>query len=195
MYDSVGKIISKPDKWLPFSFVSTICLHKIYDFSTSLRQAWVANILVEHEGLNELLMSWLLHFSYLCQYNVKTLGYKTTGTSLRSRHCVCIWHKEHSQNTSCVHDFLSLLVNFMNKFLTFEYLTLAIKNCILLHVINSRKAIINCVFLSWFVVKVIVICATWIFYFGLISSFSPHYYWIIALRCLVGFGIGGAPQS
>ncbi|XP_073257422.1 synaptic vesicle 2-related protein-like isoform X1 [Porites lutea] len=42
---------------------------------------------------------------------------------------------------------------------------------------------------------VIVICATWIFYFGLISSFSPHYYWIIALRCLVGFGIGGAPQS
>ncbi|CAH3108089.1 unnamed protein product [Pocillopora meandrina] len=42
---------------------------------------------------------------------------------------------------------------------------------------------------------VIVICATWIFYFGFISSFSPHYYWIIALRCLVGFGIGGAPLS
>lgn len=42
---------------------------------------------------------------------------------------------------------------------------------------------------------VIVVCATWIFYFGFMSSFSPHYYWIIALRCLVGFGIGGAPQS
>lgn len=42
---------------------------------------------------------------------------------------------------------------------------------------------------------IIVICAIWIFYFGFISSFSPHYYWIIALRCLVGFGIGGAPQS
>lgn len=42
---------------------------------------------------------------------------------------------------------------------------------------------------------VIVVCSFWIFYFGLISSLSPHYYWIIALRCLVGFGIGGAPQS
>lgn len=42
---------------------------------------------------------------------------------------------------------------------------------------------------------VIVICSLWTFYFGLLSSFSPHYYWIIALRCLVGFGVGGAPQS
>ena len=43
--------------------------------------------------------------------------------------------------------------------------------------------------------QVIVISATWILLFGFLSSFSPHYYWIIALRCLVGFGIGGAPQS
>ncbi|XP_048582883.1 synaptic vesicle 2-related protein isoform X2 [Nematostella vectensis] len=41
----------------------------------------------------------------------------------------------------------------------------------------------------------VVVSASWIFYFGLLSAFSPHYYWIIALRCLVGFGIGGAPQA
>ena len=43
--------------------------------------------------------------------------------------------------------------------------------------------------------QAMVICATWLFLFGFLSSFSPHYYWIIALRCLVGFGIGGVPLS
>lgn len=100
-----GWKISKPGKWLPFSFVSTIC--RLFDFFvTSLS---IANILVELEGSNGLLMSWLLRFSYFCQYNVKTLGNKTI--SLRSWQWVCIWRKEHAQNTSCVHDFLSLLVN------------------------------------------------------------------------------------
>ncbi|KAL9981716.1 hypothetical protein ACROYT_G010458 [Oculina patagonica] len=41
--------------------------------------------------------------------------------------------------------------------------------------------------------SMIIISASWLGYFGLISSFSPHYFWIIALRCLVGFGIGGIP--
>ncbi|EDO41352.1 predicted protein, partial [Nematostella vectensis] len=42
---------------------------------------------------------------------------------------------------------------------------------------------------------VIVLVSIWIAYFGLLSAFSPHYYWIIVLRMVVGLGIGGAPQS
>ncbi|KAK2574408.1 Synaptic vesicle 2-related protein [Acropora cervicornis] len=41
--------------------------------------------------------------------------------------------------------------------------------------------------------KMIVISASWLGYFGFLSSFSPHYLWIVALRCLVGVGIGGIP--
>lgn len=41
--------------------------------------------------------------------------------------------------------------------------------------------------------SMIFISASWLAYFGFISSFSPHYLWIVALRCLVGFGIGGVP--
>jgi len=41
--------------------------------------------------------------------------------------------------------------------------------------------------------QMIFISASWLAYFGFISSFSPHYLWIVALRCLVGFGIGGVP--
>lgn len=41
--------------------------------------------------------------------------------------------------------------------------------------------------------SMIVISASWLGYFGFLSSFSPHYLWIIALRCLVGVGIGGIP--
>ncbi|KAJ7387292.1 hypothetical protein OS493_004269 [Desmophyllum pertusum] len=41
--------------------------------------------------------------------------------------------------------------------------------------------------------NMIIISASWLGYFGFISSFSPHYMWIIALRCLVGVGIGGIP--
>lgn len=32
-------------------------------------------------------------------------------------------------------------------------------------------------------------------YFGFLSAFSPTFIWILVLRGLVGFGIGGAPQS
>lgn len=41
--------------------------------------------------------------------------------------------------------------------------------------------------------SMIIVSASWLGYFGFISSFSPHYIWIIALRCLVGVGIGGIP--
>ncbi|CAH3025025.1 unnamed protein product [Porites evermanni] len=42
--------------------------------------------------------------------------------------------------------------------------------------------------------SMIIVSAIWIGYFGFISSFSPHYIWIITLRCLVGVGIGGIPS-
>ena len=35
----------------------------------------------------------------------------------------------------------------------------------------------------------------WVLYFGILSCQSPTYIWIIILRCMVGFGIGGAPQA
>ncbi|XP_038674624.1 synaptic vesicle 2-related protein [Scyliorhinus canicula] len=35
----------------------------------------------------------------------------------------------------------------------------------------------------------------WTLYYGILSAFSPIYSWILVLRGLVGFGIGGAPQS
>uniref|UniRef100_A0A8C5ERY0 Major facilitator superfamily (MFS) profile domain-containing protein n=1 Tax=Gouania willdenowi TaxID=441366 RepID=A0A8C5ERY0_GOUWI len=35
----------------------------------------------------------------------------------------------------------------------------------------------------------------WTMFYGLMSAFAPIYGWIIVLRALVGFGIGGAPQS
>jgi MFS family permease len=37
-------------------------------------------------------------------------------------------------------------------------------------------------------------CTLFTFIFGFVSSFSPSYAWILVFRCLVGFGIGGAPQ-
>ncbi|XP_030643373.1 synaptic vesicle 2-related protein-like [Chanos chanos] len=39
------------------------------------------------------------------------------------------------------------------------------------------------------------LCMTWTLYYGLLSAFAPVYGWILVLRGLVGFGIGGAPQS
>ncbi|XP_076614565.1 synaptic vesicle 2-related protein [Chaetodon auriga] len=41
----------------------------------------------------------------------------------------------------------------------------------------------------------LIMCMCWIFYYGLLSSFTPVYSWLLVLRGLVGFGIGGAPQS
>ncbi|XP_062890378.1 synaptic vesicle 2-related protein isoform X2 [Mobula hypostoma] len=35
----------------------------------------------------------------------------------------------------------------------------------------------------------------WTLYYGILSAFSPVYSWILVLRGLVGFGIGGVPQS
>jgi hypothetical protein len=32
-------------------------------------------------------------------------------------------------------------------------------------------------------------------FYGVLSAFAPVYGWILFLRALVGFGIGGAPQS
>ncbi|XP_016409459.1 synaptic vesicle 2-related protein-like [Sinocyclocheilus rhinocerous] len=37
--------------------------------------------------------------------------------------------------------------------------------------------------------------ALWTLFYGLLSAFAPVYGWILFLRALVGFGIGGAPQS
>ncbi|KAL7836454.1 hypothetical protein AOLI_G00277380 [Acnodon oligacanthus] len=35
----------------------------------------------------------------------------------------------------------------------------------------------------------------WTLFYGILSAFAPIYGWILFLRALVGFGIGGAPQS
>ena len=34
-----------------------------------------------------------------------------------------------------------------------------------------------------------------VLFFGVCSSQAPNYGWILALRLLVGFGIGGVPQA
>ncbi|KAF3702052.1 Synaptic vesicle 2-related protein [Channa argus] len=41
----------------------------------------------------------------------------------------------------------------------------------------------------------LIICMSWTLYYGLLSAFAPVYGWLLALRGIVGFGIGGAPQS
>ncbi|CAK9292284.1 unnamed protein product [Gordionus sp. m RMFG-2023] len=41
----------------------------------------------------------------------------------------------------------------------------------------------------------LLMCSLFTFYFGFLSSFSPTFLWLILLRGLTGFGIGGAPQS
>ncbi|XP_077096652.1 synaptic vesicle 2-related protein [Siphateles boraxobius] len=41
----------------------------------------------------------------------------------------------------------------------------------------------------------LILCMVWTFYYGLLSAFAPVYDWILVLRGLVGFGLGGAPQS
>ena len=41
----------------------------------------------------------------------------------------------------------------------------------------------------------LILCVVWTFYVGVLSSFSPNLTWILLLRGLVGFGVGGVPQS
>uniref|UniRef100_A0A672ZRV6 Synaptic vesicle 2-related protein-like n=1 Tax=Sphaeramia orbicularis TaxID=375764 RepID=A0A672ZRV6_9TELE len=41
----------------------------------------------------------------------------------------------------------------------------------------------------------LIICMCWTLYYGLLSAFVPVYGWLLVLRGLVGFGIGGAPQA
>ncbi|XP_072228190.1 synaptic vesicle 2-related protein-like [Leuresthes tenuis] len=41
----------------------------------------------------------------------------------------------------------------------------------------------------------LTICMCWTLFYGLLSAFAPVYGWLLFLRGLVGFGIGGAPQS
>ncbi|XP_067106582.1 synaptic vesicle 2-related protein-like [Osmerus mordax] len=41
----------------------------------------------------------------------------------------------------------------------------------------------------------LTMCMLWSLYYGLLSVFAPFYGWILVLRGLVGFGIGGVPQS
>ncbi|BFZ04649.1 hypothetical protein BsWGS_07688 [Bradybaena similaris] len=41
----------------------------------------------------------------------------------------------------------------------------------------------------------LILCSLITCYFGILSSFAPNFIWMLILRGLVGFGIGGAPQS
>jgi MFS family permease len=43
--------------------------------------------------------------------------------------------------------------------------------------------------------KCLILCTLFTFYFGALSALSPVFIWLLVLRGLVGFGIGGAPQS
>lgn len=44
-------------------------------------------------------------------------------------------------------------------------------------------------------VQIIMLSAVWICYMGVLTAFSPNYYWILILRGMVGLGFGGAIQS
>ncbi|WAR02689.1 SVOP-like protein [Mya arenaria] len=41
----------------------------------------------------------------------------------------------------------------------------------------------------------LILCSVFTCYFGFLSAFAPTFIWLLILRGLVGFGIGGAPQS
>ena len=41
----------------------------------------------------------------------------------------------------------------------------------------------------------LILCTLFTFYFGALSALAPLFIWLLILRGLVGFGIGGAPQS
>ena len=53
-----------------------------------------------------------------------------------------------------------------------------------------------CVFCICFCGKQsVTVCMCWTLYYSLLSPFAPEYGWLLVLRGLVGFGIGGTPQS
>ena len=41
----------------------------------------------------------------------------------------------------------------------------------------------------------LLLCSSFTFYYGVLSALSPNWVWMLILRGLVGFGIGGVPQS
>ncbi|KAK2155568.1 hypothetical protein LSH36_236g00000 [Paralvinella palmiformis] len=41
----------------------------------------------------------------------------------------------------------------------------------------------------------LILCSMFTFYYGILSALAPNYIWLLILRGLVGFGIGGVPQS
>lgn len=41
----------------------------------------------------------------------------------------------------------------------------------------------------------LMLSMTWTLYYGLLSAFAQVYGWLLFLRGLVGFGLGGAPQA
>lgn len=43
--------------------------------------------------------------------------------------------------------------------------------------------------------QALTLCSVLLFYFGILSSMSPNYIWLLILRGLVGFAIGCSPQS
>ncbi|XP_072042991.1 synaptic vesicle 2-related protein-like [Amphiura filiformis] len=43
--------------------------------------------------------------------------------------------------------------------------------------------------------KCLIMVGFWMFYFGILSSFSPNYIWMLVLRGITGMGIGGAAQN
>lgn len=43
--------------------------------------------------------------------------------------------------------------------------------------------------------QALMISSCWSLFYGLLSAFAPVYGWLLVLRGLVGFGLGGAPQS
>jgi len=47
----------------------------------------------------------------------------------------------------------------------------------------------------FYILQALTLCSVLLFYFGILSSISPNYTWLLVLRGLVGFAIGCSPQS
>ncbi|ELU01298.1 hypothetical protein CAPTEDRAFT_214808, partial [Capitella teleta] len=46
-----------------------------------------------------------------------------------------------------------------------------------------------------FSLQALILSALWALYYGLFSSITPGYIWLLILRGLLGFGVGGVPQA